>query len=194
MVNTMDLAKSLPRPDGVLGRLSRCIAWVEIGIGSLLVALILSLMIAGMMARGLGAPLIWSDELAIGAMVWLAFIGGSLAIATGMHMVMGLLPETLAPPNVYLVSLLNNFLVLIFLLLSGLVIWNWLDFPGLWAAGSGQAYAETSFNFLYTDPTLTLGVRKIWFWLIMPISTICGLIHVMALIAKDIQSLAGHRP
>lgn len=194
MVNTMDLAKSLPRPDGVLGRLSRFIAWVEIGIGSILVALILSLMIAGMIARSLGAPLIWSDELAIAAMVWLAFIGGSLAIATGMHMVMGLLPETLAPPNVYWVSLLNNFLVLLFLLLSGLVIWNWLDLPGLWAAGSGQAYAERSFNFLYTDPTLTLGIRKIWFWLILPISTICGIIHVLALIAKDIQSLTSVKP
>ena len=191
MVNIMNLAENLPAPTGVLGRLSRCVACAEIAVGAVLVASILCLMIAGMVARGMGAPLIWSDELAVAAMVWLAFIGGSLAIATGMHMVMGLLPETLAPPKVYWVSLLNNLLVLAFLLVSALVIWNWLDLPGLLAAGSGQAYAEKSFNFLYTDPTLTLGVRKIWFWMILPISTICGVIHCLALISKDIRNLAG---
>lgn len=187
----MNLAENLPSPTGVLGRLSRGVACVEIAVGAVLVASILCLMIAGMVARGMGAPLIWSDELAVAAMVWLAFIGGSLAIATGMHMVMGLLPETLAPPKVYWVSLLNNLLVFGFLLISALVIWNWLDLPGLLAAGSGQAYAEKSFNFLYTDPTLTLGVRKIWFWMVLPVSTICGVIHSLALISKDIRNLAG---
>lgn len=191
MVNIMNLAENLPAPTEVLGRLSRYVAYAEIAAGAVLVASILCLMIAGMVARGMGAPLIWSDELAVAAMVWLAFIGGSLAIATGMHMVMGLLPETLAPPKVYWVSLLNNLLVLIFLLVSALVIWNWLDLPGLLAAGSGQAYAEESFNFLYTDPTLTLGVRKIWFWMVLPISTICGVIHCLALISKDIRNLSG---
>lgn len=185
----MQLADRLPKPIGLWGRFSRALTLIEIGAGACLVALILALMMANIIARGLGAPLIWTDELAVAAMVWLAFIGASVAIATKTHMVMGLLPESLSQRWATLVSLVNNLLVLLFLGAMAVIIWDWLDLPGLIKAGSGLMLAQTSFNFIYTDPTLTLGLRKIWFWLILPISTLCGIFHCIACVVEDLRAL-----
>lgn len=181
----MNITERLPQGHHPLQRASRALAKVEIACGGLLLLGILLLMLLNMIARGFGAPQVWTDELGAGLMVWLAFIGASVAIATKTHMVMGLLPETLSARSAAWVALLCDLAVLAYLMVMCLIIWNWLDLPGLWAAGSGQALAAQSFNFIYTDPTLTLGVRKIWFWLIIPLSTLSSLVHIAATLIED---------
>ncbi len=184
----------LPAGQGRLARLSRGLARVEIAVGAVLVAAIFVLMLANAASRGFGRPLIWTDELAVHLMVWLAFIGGSAAVAVKGHMVMGLLPETLSPRSAARLALGTDLLVMLFLAAMAMVTWRWLDLPGLIRAGSGEALARESFNFIYTDPTLTLGLRKIWFWLVMPVTVLTASIHTLATIAADLARLRGCAP
>lgn len=184
----------LPAGQGRLSRLSRGLARIEIGFGAALVAAIFALMLANAASRGFGRPLVWTDELAVHLMVWLAFIGGSAAVAVKGHMVMGLLPETLSPRAAARLALGTDLLVLLFLIAMAAVVWRWLDLPGLLRAGSGEALAQESFNFIYTDPTQTLGLRKIWFWLVMPVTVLTAGIHALAAIAEDLTRLRGDAP
>ncbi len=184
----------LPSGQGRLARLSRRLARAEILSGGVLVAVIFALMLANAVSRGFGRPLIWTDELAVHLMVWLAFIGGSAAVALKGHMVMGLLPEILSPRAAARLALVTDLLVLLFLATMAAVIWRWLDLPGLIRAGSGAALAQHSFNFIYTDPTLTLGLHKIWFWLVMPVTVLTAGIHALAAVAEDLACLRGKAP
>src|SRR5690606_15635845 len=124
-------------------------------------------------------PLIWSDELAVQMMVWLAFIGASSAVATRRHMSMGLLPGALSARGRLMLTLASDVLVLAFLLTMGAIIWAWMDLPGLIGAGAIETYEAETFNFVWSDPTQTLGLRMMWFWLIMPASTLCAIIHAL---------------
>lgn len=176
-----------PPPDTILARASRAVLHAEGALGALLVAVIFAAILSGSVARGLARPLVWTDELAVHLMVWLAFIGASMGVGLGNHMVMGLLPERMGPTGQRVVALLCDGLVLVFLLGFGLLVWRWLDLPGLLRAGSAQALARESFNFVWLDPTLTLGLRKIWFWLIIPVSTLTAILHVLARIAAQLS-------
>lgn len=178
-----------PRRRGVLGQLSAAILRLEKAVGALLVALIFLAMIAGAASGWMRRPLAWTDEFAVHLMVCLAFIGASMAIALGQHMTVGLLPDGLSPKNRAKLAVLNDLFLLAFLLVMALVIWRWLDLPGLIRAGSGAALAQETFSFIYTDPTQTLGVRKIWFWLVMPVTTVTSICHVLAQIAADLTTL-----
>lgn len=157
--------------------------------GGLLVALILCLLLANVVSRTAGQPLIWTDELAVHLMVVLAFVAGSLGIALRGHMAIGLLPDRLGPRDRARLALLADLSVLAFLLAMAVILWRWFDLPGLLRAGSGAALAEQSFNFVYTDPTNTLGLPKVWFWAILPISCATALIHCLAALQEDLEAL-----
>ena len=185
---------SLPRRRSatLLERLSPAVMWVEAWLGAGLVLVIFLLLLANAVSRGIGKPLIWTDELAVHLMVWLAFLGASLCIAARNHMAVGLLAERLGPTRRLRLAVLVDLLVLAFLLVMIWVIWRWLDLPGLMRAGwSGQALAAETFNFIYTDPTLTLGVRKIWFWMIIPLTALTSLLHGCAVLVADWTALQG---
>ncbi|MFE3836158.1 TRAP transporter small permease [Pseudogemmobacter sonorensis] len=172
----------------LLARTSRWILRGESALGAAIVAVIALAVLAGSVARGLGLPLIWTDELATHLMVWLAFLGASTGVALRNHMVMGLLPEHLSARGRRILARLVGLLVLAFWLAMLAVCWRWLDPPGLIRAGGGRALARETFNFVWTDPTVTLGVRKIWFWLIVPLTSVTGLIHALAALAADWHS------
>lgn len=161
----------------------------EAAAGAALVAAILCLLLANVLSRGLGRPLIWTDELAVHLMVALAFVGASLGIATRMHMTIGIVPDRLGPRDRARLALLADLAVLAFLVTMAVILWRWFDLPGLLRAGSGAALAEQSFNFIYTDPTNTLGLRKFWFWLIMPLTCATGTIHCAAAIQRDLEAM-----
>lgn len=177
------------RQTGFLSRLSAAVLRAEKALGAALVAVIFLAMVAGAASGWLRRPLAWTDELAVHLMVCLAFLGASMAIALGQHMTVGLLPDALGPKGRARIALVNDTLLLVFLIVMAGIIWRWLDLPGLIRAGSGEALARETFSFIYTDPTQTLGIRKIWFWLIMPVTALTSLIHALAWIAGDIATL-----
>lgn len=178
----------IPRA-GWLARASHRVLCAEMAAGAGLVAAILALMLGNAVSRTGGRPLVWTDELAVHLMVCLAFLGASMAIAARGHMTMGLLPEILPARARAGLAVAVDVLVMVFLLVMAAVIWRWLDVPGLVRAGSGAALARETFNFAWTDPTLTLGVRKMWFWLVMPLTCATGLLHGVAVLAADWAAL-----
>lgn len=162
--------------------LSALILQVEKAAVGVLTCVIFLLVGGGALARSFGHPQVWTDELAVHLMVMLAFIAASMGVALQNHMAMGLMPESLEPKGRRRLALVNQGLILLFMGVMGWLTWAWLDLPGLLAAGSAEAFAEASFNFVWLDPTLTLGVRKVWFWLVMPFSLVTGAVHALALL------------
>lgn len=171
-------------------RLSAVVLRLEKALAGALTFAILLLVGLGSVARGLGAPQVCTDELAVHLMVMLAFIAASMGVALQNHMAMGLMPESLGPRGWRVLARVNQGLILGFMALMAGLTWVWLDIPGLIAAGSGEALAESSFNFAWTDPTLTLGLRKIWFWLVIPASVLSGMLHVLAQIFAPLPETA----
>lgn len=182
-----------PRPKGPLARASRHVMRAELSLSALLVGAILLLLLANVISRAVGRPLIWTDELAVHLMVLTAFLGASIGIAARNHMAIDLLPGRFGPRGRARLALAADLLVLVFLVVMALLLWRWLDPAGLIRAGSGAGLAQASFNFVYTDPTMTLGIRKIWFWLILPVTCATGILHALAAIAADLAVLADLR-
>lgn len=161
----------------------------EAATGAAIIAAIFGLLLANVASRALGRPLVWTDELALHLMVMLAFIGASIGIAIRSHMAIGILADRLDARPRLVLDLATDMLVLCFLLVMAALVWRWFDLPGLWRAGSGAALAQQTFNFIYTDPTMTLGLGKVWFWLIMPLTCVTAIIHTLAAIADDLSRL-----
>jgi TRAP-type C4-dicarboxylate transport system permease small subunit len=171
------------RSNGLRGRLMRAsdaIAWVEARFAGAIVAAILALLLANVVSRGFGRPLIWTDELAVYLMVLGAFAGASLGIANRQHIAVTLVSDSLGPRlRAGLARVVDTLLLVLFAFFAWM-LWNWFDPLGVLAAESLQAYSRASFNFLYQEPTTTLGLRKVWFWLILPVFCVTGLVHVLA--------------
>ncbi len=106
--------------------------------------------------------------------------GASLGIAKRQHLAVTLLADRLGPVAQKNLLRVVDAVLLAIMLIFGWTLWNWFDLPGVVAADSLSDYARESFNFLYQEPTTTLGIRKLWFWLIMPLFCLSGLIHVLA--------------
>lgn len=163
-----------------LRNLSRIVARLEAGVAVALVMAIALLLFTGTVARAMGSPMIRSDEAAVLAMVWVAFIGASLGVRERTHMAIALLPDRLSASGRRWVARAAAVLTAIFLLSLGAMLWAWFDLPGLLRTGGAEGLARETFNYIYTEPTQTLGVPKFWFWLVMPFSTACALLHLAA--------------
>lgn len=180
-------------PPSSLGRLSHAIATAE-GIGAgLCVAVIFGLLLANVVSRGLGKPLIWTDELAVFLMVWAAFLGASLGIARRQHIAITLLPDMAGASTRRALALAVDVALLVFLLALSAQIWRWFDPITLWRSASAEAFSLATFNFIYQEPTVTLGMRKMWFWLVLPLFCVTATIHVLASLAGRLSGgdLAG---
>lgn len=165
---------------GPAARLSAALAQAEtFGIGALMVA-IFALLMVNVVSRGIGAPVIWVDEAAVYLMIWVALLGASLALARREHLAVTLLPDLLSPRARARLAVAVDLLLLVFFAIFALILWRWFDPLTLWRAGSAAAFSRETFNFLYQEPTVTLGLRKLWFWLILPLFCLNGLVHILA--------------
>lgn len=165
------------------GWLARCSAVLAKGesfvIGALMVS-IFGLLMLNVISRAMGQPVIWVDELAVYLMIWVALVGASLALAKREHLAVTLVPDLLQPTGRRMLSRMVDLLLFVFFLILTAILWRWFDPLTLLRAGSVTVFTRETFNFLYQEPTVTLGVSKIWFWLILPIFCLTGLIHTAA--------------
>lgn len=162
-----------------LAQVDDALAKAELRIAALLLGAMLAICAVGAVTRSLGQPLVWSDELAILLMVSAALFAASANLAKGVHIQVDILSRRFSEPwrragSALLLALLLGFL---------LCLWRWLDPIGLWRAGSGTALARQTGNFTYTEPTMTLGVAKIWFWLPMVVASLCTTFHMTVQLA-----------
>lgn len=186
------IAPFQPQPAGGvprwgLERADQRILQAEMLLGASLVAIIFLLMPLNAVLRYAGQPLLWVDEFTLQLMVWLAFLGASIGIATGQHMAIGLLAAKLPPRARRGLRILCDVLVLIFLGVMVWLAWLWFDPVGLWQRGGDVGLlAQETFNFTYTEPSLTLGLRKLWFWLFVPLSLIGAVFHALTVLVRDL--------
>lgn len=179
---------AMPRRS-MLARVSTAIARAEILLAAVLTFVLFALLLANVTSRFFGRPLIWVDELAVYLMVIAAFLAAAAAIDARQHISVTLLPDMLSPRNAAILRLLADLILLGFMLLLGWMVWVWFDPLTASAAESLDAFAAQTFNFIYQEPTVTLGLQKVWFWLVMPVFAIAATVHCLAQIEADLKHL-----
>ncbi|MBB4019573.1 MULTISPECIES: TRAP transporter small permease [Chelatococcus] len=177
-----------------LGRLSRALARIEAAVAGLAVFVVFSLLMANVVSRSFGRPLIWTDELAVNCMVWAAFIGASVGLAHRQHIAVMLLPDMLPGRVGRAMAIAVDLSLLLFLGVLAVVLWRWFDPVGLLKAETLEAFSADTFNFIYQEPTVTLGVSKFWFWLVLPVFCLTAMLHVVAGLAAHVAERGEAHP
>ncbi len=153
----------------------------------LLVALILGLIVLNVITRAFSVALFWVDELAVYAMIWMALFGASVLINQRKHIGVTLLAGSLSGRSRHFVSLLVNALVLLFA--AGLFVMcvNWYEPISFASSGFDvEAFTDSTYNFIYKEPTNTLGIQKFWIWLVVPITAITMTLHAIANLSEEL--------
>lgn len=154
---------------------------IEIALAGLLAASVAGLILLNVATRTAGAALFWVDELAIYAMVWMAFIGASITIARRSGVAVTILTDALPPPLGRAVARLIDLIVLAFSAFLLWLCWGWYDLQTLAALDfSLDAFTGETFNFMYREPTQTLGIPKYWVWLIVPLAAFTMSVHALS--------------
>lgn len=164
-----------------LARVSRGLARIELALAGLLATAVAGLILLNIVTRTAGAALFWVDELAIYAMVWMAFLGASVTIARRSSVAVTVATDALPPRLRGWIGRLIDGVVLAFAAFLLWLAWGWYDLPTLARLNfSIDAFTGETFNFMYREPTQTLGAPKFWVWLIVPFAALAMAIHAAA--------------
>jgi TRAP-type C4-dicarboxylate transport system permease small subunit len=177
------------RPIPILSTLSRRLAGVEAIAAGLLAAAVAGLILLNVATRTAGAALFWVDELAIYAMVWMAFLGMSITIQRGSGVSVTILTDALPPRLHRAAALLVDGIILAFSVFLLWLCWRWYDPLTLASVSySVDAFVGETFNFIYREPTQTIGVAKYWVWLIVPLTAAAMTVHALANLLEALRS------
>ena len=155
-----------------------------------LTAAITVLILLNVVTRTLGAALFWVDEAAIYTMIWAVFIGASMQLRLGAAIAVDLVPLMMGTRGQRALRLVVDALVLIFAVALLVLSWIWFDPVGLARAGfDTAAFTAASFNFIYQEPTVTIGVPKVVFWAIIPVFAVSVTIHATANIVEAVRGM-----
>lgn len=176
-IASMDQRARLNGFAGFLSCVDKYVARMETIVAGILALAIVILLFVNVVTRSSGIPLFWVDELAIYAMVWMAFLGASLAIYYRQHIAVTICIELLpVRAHMFMLAMIDVITLVLFLILAVLV-WQWFDPLAVFQVSSLSEIGAKTFNFIYDEPTTTLGIRKFWFWLILPVFCVCVTIH-----------------
>ena len=162
-------------------RISNAILRVEKRLIIVLAAALVLLILLNIVTRAAGAAIFWVDELAIYTMIWMAFIGASamlrMRVGVAVTLLTDVLPQGLRRAVARLVDAILLFLAIAMLILC----WQWYDPVAVFESGFDlDAFAQNTFKFIYTEPTSTIGIRKFWIWLAVPLMAAAMTIHALA--------------
>ena len=151
-----------------------------------LIALALPLMVlANVAGRAMRNPIYWMDELSILLMVWLAMIGMSLTLKTRDAVAVTMLVDAVPPLLAKAMKILIDLLVLLFGITLLVLCYRWFDPVTLMRLGfDTREFSGETFNFMYQDTTNTLGMKKFWFWLIVPVAAMTTFVHALSNLLK----------
>lgn len=167
--------------DGMLGKMSGLWAKAELTLAAGLAVAVTLLILLNVVTRTAGAALFWVDELAIYCMAWMAFLGASAALHHGHAVAVTFLSDMLPSAIRTVVAKLVDVIVFVFALFMIWFCWRW--FAPLQLAQQGfdiQAFQGATFNFVYSEPTTTLGIKKAWVWSVMWLFAIGATLHSLA--------------
>lgn len=162
----------------MLYRLSAAWARVELWCAASLAICVTALVLLNVVTRTAGSALFWVDELAIYAMIWMTFLGASAALHHRNSVAITLLPDAVPRQAKAVVMKAVNIVVFAFALAMLWFCWRW--FLPLELAGAGfdiAAFQSQTFNFIYAEPTSTLGYPKYLFWSVMWLFALGATLH-----------------
>ncbi|KEA65317.1 TRAP-type C4-dicarboxylate transport system, small permease component [Marinobacterium lacunae] len=178
----------------MLQKLSDGLARLEIGLAAVLAAAVTLLILLNILTRAVGMAIYWVDELAIYAMIWSTFLATSVVLKQRDAITVTILIDKLGERGRYWMSLFADLMVLLFALILLVLCWRWMDPPTLIANGFNiKAFQAETFNFIYSEKTNTLGMLKIWPWLIVPLFSISLTVHSLNNLALKIFSIPIYR-
>ncbi len=162
----------------MLYRLSAVWARIELWCAAVLAICVTALVLLNVVTRTAGSALFWVDELAIYAMIWMTFLGASAALHHRNAVAVTLLPDAVSPKAKAVIVQAVNIVVFAFALAMLWFCWRW--FLPLELAGADfdiKAFQSQTFNFIYAEPTSTLGYPKYLFWSVMWLFAIGAVLH-----------------
>ena len=169
----------------VIHCLSDGILRVERGAVRLLAFALPLMIIANTIGRAFRSPIYFMDELAIHCMVWIAMIGMSLTLKTRTAVSVTMLVDAVPLALMKSMKVLIDVIILTF---AGILIYlciKWFDPVALARVGFDfQEFSGETFNFMYQDTTNTLGMKKFWFWLIVPVAAMTTFVHALSNLLK----------
>lgn len=173
---------------GFLSFIDGLIARAETLVAGLLALAIVILLLINVATRTFGMPLFWVDELAIYAMVWMGFLGASLAIHYRQHIAVTVCIDFLPiRAHMFMLAVIDAMMLFLFVVLA-VFVWQWFDPVAVLQADSLSEIGAKTFNFIYDEPTTTLGVRKFWFWLILPVFCVFVTIHSVKNLVDSVRT------
>jgi TRAP-type transport system small permease protein len=174
-----------------LGRLSQmlseAIASVERVLVTVFVAAILVLIVLNIATRAIGRPIVWVDELAVYLMVMTCFVGTSLTVRQRLDFAMTLIIDMLKPAQQARYRVLLSLVGVAYAAFIIWCCWRLFDPLALWQSNFNiEAFTAKTMNFLYAEPTQTLGIPKWIVYLVMPVYAFGLSIHALANLAEDL--------
>lgn len=154
---------------------------IEKGALILLAAAVTGLILINVATRSLNMAIYWIDELAIYAMIWMVMIGASVTIRQRKGIAVTLAEAFVGPRINAVFRFVVDLLILLFAAALLALCWLWYAPLDLAAAGfDAEAFSAESFNFIYQEPTNTIGIPKYLVWLVMPLTAASMLLHAAA--------------
>jgi TRAP-type C4-dicarboxylate transport system permease small subunit len=164
-----------------LTRISNALLRIEQRAVTFLAAALLLLILLNIVTRELQAALFWVDELAIYTMIWMAFIGASAMIRMRGGVAVTIVVDLLPPSARRALARLVDAIVLVFAATLLVLCWLWYDPVALVRSGFDfERFAASTFKFIYSEPTSTIGISKFWVWLAVPVMAIGMTVHALA--------------
>lgn len=161
--------------------LSDWIAELERFVVRLIVIALPLMILANAAGRALRTPIYWMDELAVLSMVWLAMIGMSLTLKSRDAVSVTMLVDAVPAALMKGMKICIDALVLIFGMVLLVLCYYWFDPITLMQMEfDTDAFSGETFNFLYQDTTTTLGMKKFWFWLVVPVAAFSTSMHALS--------------
>lgn len=162
-------------------RLSNALLRVERFAVTGLVAALLLLILLNIVTRELGSALFWVDELATYTMIWMALIGASAMVRMRAAVAVTIVVDLLPPRPRRWIGRIVDALLLVFALALLVLCWQWYDPVALARSGFDfDAFAASTFKFIYSEPTNTIGIGKYWVWLAVPVMSLNMSLHALA--------------
>ena len=164
-----------------LSRISNLWLELEKKIVTLLAAALLLLILLNIVTRELQAALFWVDELAVYTMIWMAFIGASVMVRMRSGVAVTIVVDLLPAGLQRVLARLVDAIILIFALALLVLCWRWYDPLALAQNGFDfDRFAANTFKFIYSEPTSTIGIKKFWIWLAVPVMALGMTLHALA--------------
>lgn len=163
--------RALAKIDETLARLERAGA-------AGLCAIVFALIACAVVVRYLRIPIFWIDEVAVYAMVWMAFLSAAHAVFSNEHIAVSFASDYLPDPLRSVAAIIVNATMVGLGLVFCALAWLWFDPIGLASVGFDiTAFGETKLNFIYSEPTASFEAPKALFWAIMPLFSLLFLFH-----------------